>query len=400
MKLLKDSVIYLIGELFAKIIPFLMLPYLSHKLGVAGFGELSYYQTYWALLVLVLGMCQDGAVARYFYFYGKRSLNLVVNAGYGYTLFLGIIMLLVGWFYQSTILVYIVLASVFQSLVSVQLSIRQCQKQAAAYTIIQITSGVLSAVFTVLLLEFFYQELVQKRFLAIALANILVFVMAYTLYSKQLYKKRFYFHHYKVAVIYMLSFGLPLILHHLSLFARGQLDRILIYHQFSQEDLGRYAMGAMVASALSVAIMAINKALLPYYYEALKKQKITLKQIHQWSLYCLAVVPIPAFLMWLVPETWIVWLFGQEFIGTKYYIVLFLLSSALSMPYLMMVNYLFYFGKNQWISVCSVITTAVYLLALLILINTNMIYLPYASIIGAVVILPILYIMTNKVSRS
>ena len=185
MKLLKDSVIYLIGELFAKIIPFLMLPYLSHKLGVAGFGELSYYQTYLALLVLVLGMCQDGAVARYFYFYGKRSLNLVVNAGYGYTLFLGIIMLLVGWFYQSTILVYIVLASVFQSLVSVQLSIRQCQKQAAAYTIIQITSGVLSAVFTVLLLEFFYQELVQKRFLAIALANILVFVMAYTLYSKQ-----------------------------------------------------------------------------------------------------------------------------------------------------------------------------------------------------------------------
>jgi len=32
--ILKDSVIYLIGEIVAKIFPFLLLPYLSRKLGV------------------------------------------------------------------------------------------------------------------------------------------------------------------------------------------------------------------------------------------------------------------------------------------------------------------------------------------------------------------------------
>ena len=41
MKILKDSAVYLLGELFAKALPFLLLPYLTRKLGAAGFGELS-----------------------------------------------------------------------------------------------------------------------------------------------------------------------------------------------------------------------------------------------------------------------------------------------------------------------------------------------------------------------
>jgi|GEM_PF-5745343 len=53
MSLIKDSSIYLIGELSAKCVPFLLLPYLSRKLGVEGFGELSYYQTFLALFVML-----------------------------------------------------------------------------------------------------------------------------------------------------------------------------------------------------------------------------------------------------------------------------------------------------------------------------------------------------------
>ena len=41
MKLLKDSLIYLLGELAAKALPFLLLPYLTRKFGAAGYGDLS-----------------------------------------------------------------------------------------------------------------------------------------------------------------------------------------------------------------------------------------------------------------------------------------------------------------------------------------------------------------------
>ncbi len=66
MKILKDSFIYLFGELFAKALPFLLLPYLTRKLGVAGFGELSFYQTVFSLLVI------------FFWFKPRRCINTLL----------------------------------------------------------------------------------------------------------------------------------------------------------------------------------------------------------------------------------------------------------------------------------------------------------------------------------
>ena len=86
MRIFKDSFIYLIGELFAKSLPFLMLPYLTRKLGVEGFGELSYYLTILALLGIFIGLSQEGAITRYFYFYGNKAIDLIVRAGYLYNI--------------------------------------------------------------------------------------------------------------------------------------------------------------------------------------------------------------------------------------------------------------------------------------------------------------------------
>lgn len=385
------------GELFAKLLPFLLLPYLSRKLGVAGFGELSYYQTFLSISLLILSLNQEGAVARYFYFYGKRSVYLIVHAGYIYSLVVCMIMLGVCLFFQSSILYYIVLASLFQNFLNVQLIIRQSEKNALAYSIIQFLSGLLTVIFTIVLLEIFNHNLVEKRIIAILLANFLVFIIAYLLYAKKYQIKKFSFSQYKLGFAYILGFGLPLILHNTSNLLRGQLDRIFIFHQFSEKELGLYAMGASVASIASVGIQAINRATVPYYYENLKQGKLNINKIKQWALMSLIFVPIPAIIIWLIPENLFVWLFGQEFFGTKYYMMMFLIATTLSIPYLILVNYLFYYGKNQWISTCSILTTVVYVLSLLLLMNYPIEYVPLASIVGAVVILPVLWVMIKKV---
>ena len=80
MRILKDSLIYLVGELVSKSLPFLMLPYLTRKLGTEGFGELSLYLTMLSLFGIVIGMSQEGAVTRYFYFYGKYGLGNIIKA--------------------------------------------------------------------------------------------------------------------------------------------------------------------------------------------------------------------------------------------------------------------------------------------------------------------------------
>lgn len=400
MRAIKDSAIYVIGELTSRAMPFLLLPYLSRKLGPEGFGELAYYQTFLVLFFLIVGLSQEGAVTRYFYVYGKRSLNLVVNTGYAYTLFMGGLILIGCWLAQSEILVYLALSAIFQSFFTVQLSIRQCQKQAIPYAIIQFISSLSSVVFTILMLEIYKTDLVEKRIIAILLGYITVFLVSYALYSKNIRRKKFKFSQYKLALLYLLAFGIPLIFHNASLFLKGQLDRIFIFHQFSEAELGIYAMGAQIASIFMIVLQSLNKAMTPYYFDGLKQKRITIKQVHQWAFYALCFVPVPALIMWLIPESIVVWVLGGQFIGTKYYIVLFLISTTLIIPYFILVNYLFYHGKNKFIAFCSVLSTIIYVISLIGLTYTDIQYIPYASILGAIAIIPILYLITKRVSKS
>lgn len=399
MKAVKDSVIYLLGELFSRAMPFLLLPYLSRKLGVEGFGELSYYQTFTVLFFIIVSLSQEGAVTRYFYFYGKRSLNLVVSSGYAYTLLSGGLILIGCWIAQSEVLVYVALTAIFQSFVSVQLGIRQCQKQAIPYTIIQFISSISAVIYTIVLLELFEHNLVEKRIVAILLGYITVFFISYFLYSRQTKFKRYSLKKYKIALVYLFAFGVPLILHNVSLFLKGQLDRIFIFHQYSQTELGLYAMGAQVAAILMVVLQAINKALVPYFFEGLKQNRIGIQQVHKWALISLVVVPLPALLMWIIPESLVVWLLGNQFVGTKYYIICFLLAVALIIPYFILVNYLFYHGKNKLISICSILSTLIYLGSLIGFTLIRIEYVPFASILGAVAIIPILFSMTKNVAQ-
>ncbi|MBI1669652.1 oligosaccharide flippase family protein [Capnocytophaga periodontitidis] len=397
-RLLKDSTIYLIGEIISKIIPFLLIPYLSRKLGVAGYGELSYYQTYTALFVILFGLVQEGSVTRYFYFYGKNALDLIVRTGYLYTICIASLSFLICLFFKSEILLYLVLAAVFEVFVTVQLSIRQCQKQAFSYVVIQILSGVLSLSITIFLLEFFQTNLVEKRILAILTSNALVFVISYFfLYRTKVKKRKFSFNNYKTAFLYILSLGLPMIFHHLSFYIKGQVDRIFIYHKFTETDLGLYAMGANIAMILITLIGAINKATVPYYYEAIKKNGISLQQIHKWALISLLIPIIISSIISIIPESLILWFLGNQFLGTKYYIVIFSITATLAIPYALLVNYLFYYGKNKQIAFCSILSTLIYIVALICLTFTDIKYIPFASILAALSILPILYFYTKKI---
>ena len=395
--LIKDSAIYVVGELVSKAFPFLLLPYLSRKLSVEGFGELSYYQTLLSLFVVFIGLSQEGAVTRYFYVYGKRSLNLVVNIGYIYTILVGTISLLFCWLMKSEIMAYVVLSAISQVFFTVQLSIRQCQKQAIPYVFIQLSLTITNVLFTILLLEIFNSDLVEKRIIAILLSNLLVSMLSYVIYRRKIVSKKISLRLYKIIFFYVIGFGLPMILHNGSLFIKGQLDRIFIFHRFSEVELGLYAMGAQIATILSVFILAVNKALVPYLFEKLKQGSVKLKDLHIWSLLSLLIVPIPSLVTLIVPEQWLLFFLGKHFIGVKYYVIVFLLATSLTIPYLFLVNYLFYHGKTKEISFCSVLSTMIYLGALGGLIFTDVVYIPYASVLGALGILPILYMITSRV---
>ena len=390
MKILKDSAVYLLGELFAKALPFLLLPYLTRKLGAAGFGELSYYQTVLSLLALAFGLSQDGAITRYFYFYGKRNLPNVLRTGGLYTLALTLLGLLFAWWRQSWILGFVVLTAGSQTLLGTQLAWRQCQKRALPYVAIQISSSALSAVLTVLLLECTAYQPVAMRFAALCSVNFAVSAAAYC-WANQKQPAHFTRRRALHSLRYILAFGLPLLLHHASGFVKGQLDRIIIYRMYSAAELGVYAAALQLAGILSIILMAVNKATVPYYYHAIEQKKLTARRVRRWAWLGFCAAPLFAAAVWCMPESWFVWFLGPQYIGAHHYIVLFTLGYALTIPYYLLVNYLFYFGKNSLISSISLLSAAIYLLILFAVAQLGMAWLPWAMVAGNLAILPILY---------
>ena len=393
MKLLKDSLIYLLGELAAKALPFLLLPYLTRKFGAAGYGDLSYWQTLLSLLIIVFSLSQDGALTRYFYVYGKRNLPGVMLAGYGYTALVTLAALGVAAAAQSVNLATVTCAAAAQSVLGVQLAYRQCQKRALSYTLIQTASGVLTSLLTVALLEATHSAPIAFRFAALFIGNAAVSLAAYALMPRNR-------HHIRLrrlfqAARYIFAFGLPLVLHHASGFIKGQLDRIVIHQHYPAEQLGIYAAGLQLASILSILLLAANKATVPHYYQAVKQGSLNAAKIRRLALAALAVSPLPAAIAWLLPNTLFTWLLGAQYAGSQYYTVLFLLGFGLTLPYYLLVNHLFYHGKNKRIAVISVLSTLVYLAALFATARIGIRWIPLAMIAGNAAILPILWTNVN-----
>lgn len=396
MKVLKDSFIYLIGELFAKSLPFLMLPYLTRKLGPDGFGELSYYLTMLALFGIFVGLSQDGAVTRYFYFYGKKALNTVVKAGYLFNILISGLLLIGCWWFKAEIMAYIVLATMFQSFVNVQLALRQCQKQPFKYITIQIILSLTNVVFTVAALEYFTQDLVAYRILAIVVANFTTFIIA-SLILGDLFKNEFKltWNRLRLGFLYIFSFGLPLILHQSSFFIKGQLDRIFIYQQYSKSELGIYSAGVQVAAVLPIILMALNKAIVPYYYQGLKDNSLTIEKIKKYTLYSLPLSILPAVIGCFLPEQVYLWFLGQSYVGSKYYVVMYLLGFGANLPYLLLVNYFFFHGKNMLISKMTLISSIFYIVFLIVFSMSSMEFIPYALIFSNILLIFIFYRMVG-----
>ena len=177
--LLKDSLIYVVGEMTAKAVPFLLLPYLTRVLGTTGFGDLSYYLSLTAFILIAMSLSQNGALTRYFYVYGRHGLGNILLAGGLYSVGVLLIGTVISWLLHSELLFYCFFTAFLQTLIQNQLALRQCQKRPFSYLTIQLGLALGNLLWTVLIFQFFAGDTTDKvaqRLIAIILAHGFTFV--------------------------------------------------------------------------------------------------------------------------------------------------------------------------------------------------------------------------------
>ncbi|PWC09726.1 oligosaccharide flippase family protein [Brenneria corticis] len=397
MSLIKDSFLYIFGEVLSKGMPYVLLPFITNSLGVEDYGRLAYFQVIVALVIIIVGLSQDGAISRYFYNYGVRSVHIIIITGAGYSIVLSLLLISVlGLINLDREYIFCVGAAFVSATLSAQLSFRQCLRDIKTYLLIQISNAALTTFFVVVFFVFFKPSVIFY-FSAVIISGLLSLSIAYYLFFCKFKIRKVNFKNEKRSLLYLFSFGFPLVFHQLSLFAKGQVDRLFVYGQYGLKELGVYSLGIQIATVYSVLIIAVNKAILPYYFNALKTNRLNVKGILKYVYISFSFCFIPALVAFFIPGEWYKTIFGHGFDNVKYFVVFFVFSFGLNIPYLLMVNYFFYIGETSTISKVTFLSSLLYIVILYFLSGIDLKYLPFSLLISNLFMLLLFYkIILNR----
>lgn len=396
MRLLSHGAIYIGGEVISKLIPFLMLPYLTRELGTVGFGELSYYLVIYTFSLIFISISQDGALGRYFFRYGQKGIPSIMVTGFFFAFIVTLV--IISGLALGKLYIYIcpVLLAFTQTIVSSLLSLRQCQQAVLSYVKIQFIVSLTVSLLTILAFEWVNASAVV-RINAMIIGQIISIILVVLGSTPKVDLGRFTLYRLKKHFVYIIGFGVPLIIHQLSFFGKGQFDRFLIPQAFTVSQLGLYSAAFQLASILTVILYAINKAIVPILYSKLKNKSIGKKEILRFARLSLIIAPIPSLVAFLIPNEFYIFILGEDFDGAKYYVYIFLIGLSLHLSYQVLANFLFYHGQNLKVAFATSISLIVHVLAVLLFAHFQELkLLPYAIAISNMVVIALLYLKVQN----
>jgi O-antigen/teichoic acid export membrane protein len=354
-----QAAVYLAANLGSSAIPFLLLPVLTRVLSPIDYGMVAVFATAITVLGAFTGLSVHGAV------------NVRYHDGrFDRPRYAGTVLCLLA---ASTALVLLVLAfapehalawsglsrgwllaaagaSAANFIVQVRLVLWQAAGQARAYGMLQVAQTALNlglSVVLVLSVDLGW----AGRALGIVGAMVLTGALALVLLLWRAHDAVL-----RPSAAYAgdaLRFGLPLMPHVLGSIAIANSDRLIIAGLAGLHEAGIYAAAMQLGMLVAVVADAVVKALSPWMYANLGKgDDQTRERIVRVSyLYFVGVGAIAALTALCAP--FLLTIVGQAFRGGTEVLAFVALGSAFGGMYLMVVTYIFFARRNEWLSAVS-----------------------------------------------
>ena len=389
MSLKSNSFIYLTGEILSRLIPFIMMPYLTRVLGTDGFGQVSLYLAWGSLFIIGISYIQEACIVRYAFYYGKRSLNLLLITGRLYSVSIASLFLIIAIVINSEFFAFVVLYAFTSYLLKVELILRQALNQVFTYIAIQLIFSLSVSALTVALLESFGYT-AELRMLGIIIANMISYVLAIVFFKKPIKSSRKpSIRVSKLMFLYIISFASPLLINSLCSFMKGQFDRIFVAEVFSVDQLGVYTAAFQLSSVILLLVLAMSRAVEPYIYQRIKDGQLSFSILLRFALFLVPIIMVFSVVIQLIPESLYLLLLGGKYIGIKMFIIPFSISFSILGIYSLFSIYLSYFGKTKLIMKANVISAVVYFIFLFLLSKIGVEYIALSTLISNLVLLVI-----------
>ncbi|EFH72968.1 oligosaccharide flippase family protein [Vibrio cholerae] len=397
---MKNSFIYLFGEILSKGIPLLILPYITSAMGSYYFGEFSLYQTYHVIIFVFIFLSFDAYIIRSAYRY---SIESAIASTFSSAMILSVLfaIIIIAFLILDLQEIYFIVLfwSFLFALYSILISYFQAIQDALSYVMVQAIYTISTVLVTYIIFEYVTANTLM-RILAINSGFIIsLFVSALSINKNGFrnIKLRNVYRLIRSSAIYLsiLFYGIPLIFHQLGTYAKGYFDRIIIDHVFSISELGVYTLSIQLSGVMVVFISALNKALCPKFYEALSKNKISKSQFYILLSFLLSL-PIPAWFFSILCSKYINMFFSEDYADLSSYLTPHLVGFSLYGAYLLLVNYLYYYSQTKIIAIVSMVSSCIYLLIVFLLSKFSLMHVTLSVLFSNLFSISLLLLFTFR----
>ncbi len=360
--LAQRAAIYTLASLGNSAIPFLLLPLLTRVLTPTDYGIVIIFSTVITVAGAFTGLSIHGAVnVRYH----DQSIDISRYIGTALSVLaastVGVLLLallagerLAAWSGIPHAWLFVaILVSAAQFVVQLRLVTWQAQGMAVQFGALQVMQTALNLSLSVLLVvptDWSWSLGWEGRAAAIATATLMAGAGSLWLLQRRpelSWRPRLDY------VRDTLRFGVPLVPHVIGSVAVANSDRIVVAGLAGLHEAGVYAASMQLGMLVAVLADAVVKALSPWIFSSLGSSNsvVRVRIVRVSYLFFAGMLLVAA--VTALAGSWLLQLVGSAFRGSSDVLALIALGSAFGGMYLMVVSYIFYARRNEWLSFIS-----------------------------------------------
>ena len=367
-KILKNTLIYTIGNLITTLSSFILLPIYTKYLSVTEFGIVSSMQTLSAILIVIVSLALERSLFRVYYDYKSEP----EKKNFLGTIFIGIIVIgAVGialcYLFQSYLNLlfptipfypffsYTIINTLILSVINFSQTISQVKQNAKRFMVTSIMLVGFTALFNL-----FFVIRMHYGALGIVIGTLLagcvvLFVSMYNIIKA--IKFSFNNDMFKNA----LNFSLPMLPTLLSAWILNLSDRVFISHFYTQADVGIYSLAYRITSLIIFASSALYMAYNPQFYQIANDELKTIPErkntIYKYNKVITVAVGMIGLCLLAASDVGIKLFFKKQFLPAYNYMPVLIIAFVIS-QISGLYNLMLYQNKKTWLVTYSVFISA------------------------------------------
>lgn len=376
--LLMHSSVYLISNVLAAAVPFLMMPILTRALTLSQYGQVAMFQTFLAILAGIVGVNTAGAANRKFYD-GNEDESILpeyiaacLTIGLTSAVVVGVLASVFAHQIEAALnlnaefIVAGIIAALMVFIFNIRLGQWQVRKKAAKYGKFLVSQTLLNMLLSVWFVVVLHQGAEGRIYgQTIAISGFAV-VALISLQKERLIR----FPTNWVSIREALRFGVPLIPHVAAVFFLKAFDRVAINSSLGLDQTAIYVVAAQIAMVIGIIADAFNKAFVPWLFDRLKRDNLVEKiQIIKLTYIYVVIALLAGCSMLVIGPHLVTLIAGEKYKEAGAIIGIIGIGQAFHGMYLMVTNYIIYARKTALLSLTSMLSAAIHVVLLFILIG-------------------------------